>query len=159
MNIQVSFSRGSFLLCGGMLLTAALLGSCSSSKLSSADVITQGFAELRSTAESTISDSIRREKYLQGARRLENELRAYDDYAYKAVESYRKVFTDYDAGQEGLMRLSAEFREQQQKARTAFIDAHSAMAASVTADEWKALGKKESRILEDLRDAAAGSLQ
>jgi hypothetical protein len=145
--------------CSLILLSAVLLGSCSSTKPSSADVISAGFAELRATANTAISDSLRREKYLQASQRLETELRTFEEYARDAVGNFQAVFKDYDAGQDTLKRLSTEFYGQRKMAQDRVIDAHLAMAASVTASEWKVLVKKENTIFKDLRDAAQRSVQ
>ena len=159
MHYQLSFRQRPLLVCNLVLLSAVLLGSCSSTKPSSADVITAGFAELRATANTVISDSLRQEKFLQASQQLEDELRSFEEYARGAVENFQAVFGDYDAGQDSLKRVATEFHEQQKAARDRFIAAHLAMAASVTAEEWKPLVKKEGKIFKDLRDAAARSVQ
>ena len=142
-----------------LLVTCLLLGSCSSDKLSPTDVITQGFSDLRTMAASVVTDSLRREKYLRNTQALEDELRAFEAYAAGVDREYRIAFSDYGADAARLRKIGSAFREEQKKARDRFIDAHLGMAASVTAEEWKALAKEESRIIEDLQAAAARSLQ
>lgn len=156
---QDSIRQRPSLLCSLIFLSAVLLGSCGSTKPSSADVITTGFADLRETANTVISDSLRREKYLQASQRLETELRSFEEYARGAVENFQEVFADYDAGQDSLKRLSTEFSGQRTMAQDRVIDAHLAMAASVTSGEWKVLVKEENRIFKDLRDAAERAVQ
>lgn len=142
-----------------IVLLAVVFGSCGSNKLSTTDVITQGFADLRSTASSVVSDPLRQDKFLQATQQLESGLRSFEAYSLGAIEKFQLSFKDYDVSRETLVNLSAEFHQEQQKARAAFLDAHLAMAASVTADEWKPLAKVENRMLEDLRAAAARSTQ
>jgi hypothetical protein len=156
---QHSFRQRPSLLCSLILLSAVLLGSCSSTKPSSADVITTGFADLRATANTAISDPLRREKFLQAIQQLETELHTFEEYARDAIGNFQAVFIDYDAGQDSLQRLSTEFYSQRKMAQDRVIDAHIAMAASVTASEWKVLAKKENRIFKDLRDAAQRGVQ
>ncbi|HEX9852388.1 MAG TPA: hypothetical protein VGA68_05215 [Woeseiaceae bacterium] len=142
-----------------LLISGFLLGSCSSDKLSAADVITAGFADLRFTANSAVGDSVRRDKYLKASLALEAELRSFDEYFAGAVGTFRTAFADYDAGQDSLRRISDEYFARQKDARTRFVDAHAAMAASVTVDEWKVLSRKEISLLKDIRSASVRSLQ
>ncbi len=142
-----------------LLISGLLLGSCSSDKLSAADVITAGFADLRVTANSVIGDSVRREKFLKASDTLEAELRSFDEYFGGVVGKFRTAFAEYDAGQDSLGRISDEYSARQKEARTRFVDAHVAMASSVTADEWKVLSKKEIKLLKDIRSASIRSLQ
>lgn len=142
-----------------LLISGLLLGSCSSDKLSAADVLTAGFAELRASANSVIGDSVRREKFLKATNALETELRSFDEYFRGAVGDFRTAFADYDVGQKILQQMSDDYFKRQTEARSRFVDAHVAMASSVTVDEWKELSKKEISLLKDFRSASIRSLQ
>jgi hypothetical protein len=161
MNRPATFVRKRFYLSGLALLLPALLASCGSNepRPSTGDTISNGFLELRMEAERVVTDSVRREKYLAGTVSLETVLHEFDETSSKTFADYRKAFVDYNANKDVLNNIAARYRAEQSQANARFIEAHLAMAASVTADEWKPLAKKEARLLKDIKDAASGSLE
>jgi predicted transcriptional regulator of viral defense system len=154
-------SRSSALLCSAILSLATILGSCGSNepKPSATDAMSDGFVELRMEARKTITDSVRRDKYITATQALEDALRGFDETASSLVQDYRKAFADYGTDKATLNDIAAKFRAEQSKASAQFVQAHTAMAASVTADEWKPLAKKENKLLESIKAAAARSLE
>lgn len=159
MHNPFHLKRTAFLAIGALL--AMSLVSCSSHKpkLSTEDAITEGFVELRMEAAKVITDSVRREKYLAATTALEDGLRAFDQAASAIVSDYQKAFRDYNADKTVLNGLAAKYRAEQSKAIADFVQAHSAMAASVTADEWKPLAKQEQKLIKSVAAAAARSLE
>jgi len=147
--------------CSAIMLLALVVASCGSNdpRPSTGDVITNGFVELRMEAEKVVTDSVRREKYLAGTVSLETVLHEFDETSAKTFADYRKAFVDYDANEDALNNIAARYRAEQSQANARFIEAHLAMASSVTADEWKPLAKKEAKLLKDIKKAAAGSLE
>jgi hypothetical protein len=147
--------------CGAILLLALVVGSCGSNepKPSTGDTITNGFLELRMEAQKVITDSVRRDKYLAGTTSLETVLNEFDETSSKTFAEYRAAFVDYGTDKAKLSDIAARFRAEQSQANARFIEAHLAMASSVTADEWKALAKKEVKLLKGIKKAAAGSLE
>ena len=110
-------------------------------------------------AQQVITDSVRREKYLAGVASLETVLREFDETSSGILTEYRAAFVDYGSDKSKLNDIAARFRAEQSQANARFIQAHLAMASSVTADEWKPLAKKEVGLLKDIKKAAAGSLE
>ncbi len=161
MHYLVVYMRHPVLLVAVLLSSAVGLGSCGTQKPnpSTTDAIVAGFAELRLEAGSVITDSLRREKFLHHSRALEVGLRSFEQTAQGLIEQYRSAFTNYDADQNSLSRIAAEYREQYQQAGAQFVASHLAMAASVTAEEWKPLAKTENKLLKEVREAAARSLE
>lgn len=161
MHYPFHLKRSAFLTIGALLVTAMSLGSCSSHKpkLSTQDAITENFVELRMQAATVVTDSVRREKYLAATTALEDSLRAFDLAASSIVADYQMAFRDYSADKAVLNNLAAKYRAEQSKAIADFVQAHTAMAASVTADEWKPLAKQEQKLIKSVAAAAARSLE
>lgn len=136
------------------LALGLFLGSCSYLDFGSKEALPEGFARLRDTAHSVITDADRRDRFLAHCQALESEFVDFEQYATEFAARYREAFTDYDAGQDDLRRLSAAFRERQQASQERFVELHLAMAGAVTGREWEALGKQEARIVESLLHVA-----
>lgn len=134
-----------------------LLASCGFMKSSTANVLREAFADLRSTAQGVIADPNRRDRYLQFSESLESELMAFERYAANFVDDYRLAFTNHGADQAELRKLSATFRDQQREMQDRWVELHLAMAATLTAEEWQPLSISEARIVEGLLNATTGS--
>lgn len=161
MHHPFQVKRGALLMISVTLATAMSLGSCGSHKpkLSTEDAITEEFVELRMEAEKVITDSVRREKYLAGTTALQDGLRAFDETASGIIRDYQKAFEDYANDKAVLNNIAAKYRAEQSKAIADFVQAHTAMASSVTAEEWKPLAKQEGKLIESVKAAAARSLE
>lgn len=141
----------------GCLLALALsllLGSCSFLGFGSGVTLAEGFSDLRETARSVIAEPGRRDRFLAHCEALESELLDFERFATEFVAGYRQAFTDHDASQDDLRRLSAAFRKRQRASQQRFVELHLAMAGAVTEREWQSLQKQEARIIESLLVAA-----
>jgi hypothetical protein len=147
--------------CGAVFLLALVVGSCGSNepRPSTGDTITDGFLELRVEAQRVITDSVRRDKYLAGTESLETVFHEFDETSSKIFTEYRSAFVDFGTDKSKLNDIAARFRAEESQATARFIEAHLAMASSVTANEWKALAKKEVKLLKDIKKAASRSLE
>lgn len=161
MHNPFQVKRRALLMISALLATAMSLGSCGSHKpkLSTEDAITEEFVELRMEAEKVVTDSVRRGKYLAATTALEDGLRAFDQTAGGIIQDYQKAFADYNSDKTVLNNIAAKYRAEQSKAIADFVQAHTAMASSVTADEWKPLAKQEAKMIDSIKAAAARSLE
>ena len=139
-----------------LLALSLVLGSCGSTKPGAPEVLHTGFDKLRATAQANIADSERRDTYLRLAVNMQVELLAFEKYAAGYVEEYRRAFTDHATDAEALRQLTSEFRARQRKTQDRFVELHLAMADSVTEQEWPALSKQETAMVEQLLKAAQG---
>ena len=153
--------RTTIVMIAALLATALPLSSCGSNdpKPSAGETITGGFLELRMEAQKVITDSVRREKYLSATTALETGLNEFDQAANSIVREYQAAFRNYDVDKAALSGIAAKYRAEQSKAIADFVQAHTAMAASVTADEWKSLARKEAKLIGDIKAAAARSVE
>ena len=129
----------------GLAAVSLLLASCVERKISAADQLEAGFAQLRSTARSVVTDPAR--------------LRSFERDATGFVLQLRSAFTDYDTEQDRLRNLTAEFRDRQRRAQHRFVELHLTMARTVTPEEWQSLSKQEQAILAALFDSTTEALR
>ena len=129
----------------GLAAVSLLLASCVERKISAADQLEAGFAQLRSTARSVVTDPAR--------------LRSFERDATGFVQQLRSAFTDYDTEQDRLRNLTAEFRDRQRRAQHRFVELHLTMARTVTPEEWQSLSKQEQAILAALFDSTTEALR
>lgn len=155
-----SARRGRFHMLRRFLVAASaclVFGSCATNPPPQ-EVLDDQFEELRIIAETVIADGDRRYAYLRHARELENAVADFGRYTGDFLAEYQSVFTDHAAGPDHLAELNAEFRERQRLAQEQFVDLHLAMASTLTDAEFARLAKRERKLVEALRDAAAESL-
>jgi len=138
------------------LVSGLWTASCSQPQPATADILRSGFTELRTGARAVIADPDRRETFIELSRQLESELLAFDDYAAGFIDDYRESFADYAAPQSLLSERSEAFRRRQRAMQDRFVDLHLAMAAAVTAQEWRLLSENEAEIIQRLLSSAQG---
>ena len=143
----------------GLAAVSLLLASCVERKISAADQLEAGFAQLRSTARSEVTDPARLDTYLEHSHSLESVLRSFERDATGFVQQLRSAFTDYDTEQDRLRNLTAEFHDRQRRAQHRFVELHLAMARTVTPEEWQSLSKQEQAILAALFDSTTEALR
>lgn len=136
-----------------------LLACCGATKPSAGESLQRGFADLRTTAATTIADAERREAYLDLVGRMESELIAFEAYASEFIDEYRRAFTDHAVDQATVERLATTFRARQRDAQVRFVDLHLAMARSVSEDEWAVLSQQETAIVKRLLSGTTGGRQ
>ncbi len=135
-----------------------ILGSCATEP-SPPEVLGGQFDELRALAGNVITDDDRREAYVRQTRDLENEIENFGRYTGDFLAEYQSAFTDHSVGEARLTELTGEFRERQRSSQERFVDLHMAMASTLTEEEFARLARRERKLVEALRDAAAESLQ
>lgn len=69
------------------------------------------------------------------------------------VESYRKLNADYDARRPAFDQMFADYNAKRIKARSEALDLHFQLASLATDDEWKAVGKAETKLYEETNEA------
>ena len=126
---------------------------------SAQEVLGGQFDELRTLAGNVITDADRRDAYVRQARDLENEIENFGRYTGDFLAEYQSAFTDHSVGEARLTELTGEFRERQRSSQQRFVDLHMAMASTLTEEEFAGLARRERKLVEALRDAAAESLQ
>jgi len=155
-----NWSRVYRVLClAGLAAVLLLLASCLERKISAADRLEAGFAQLRSTARSVVMDPARLDTYLEHSHALESVLQSFERDATDFVEQLRSAFTDYGTEQDRLRNLTAQFRDRQRRAQQRFVELHLAMARTVTPEEWQSLSKQEQAILAALFDSTTEALR
>ena len=141
----------------GLAAILLFFASCIDWKVNKVDELDAGFLKLRSVARSVVTDPARLDTYLDYSLSLESELQSFRGGATDFVDRFRGAFTNYDAEQDRLRKLTAEFRERQQQAQDRFVELHLAMAHTVTPEEWESLSKQERELFTQLFNLATGS--
>ena len=135
------------------LCVAALgVGACGS-KQTKTEAIQQYSEELRQAVSGKVTDEQRKAQMLSIVDRLQALHRRFGQETADFVDSYRKLNVDYEATRSAFDQLFADYRAKRIQARHEALDLHFELAALASADEWRAIGKAETKLYEQVSAA------
>ena len=106
--------------------------------------------ELREAVASHVAEEARRNQMLLIVERLEALHRRFSGETSDFLASYGELNADYDAARAAFEALFADYNAKRVQARTEALDLHFQLASLATGDEWRAIGKAEAELYEEV---------
>jgi hypothetical protein len=138
-----------------VLVAAFLLstGCVGKSSKSPEDLLTAGFADMRTQISQAISDPDRQAKALE----LVNELKSDFDILRQSIvdrrERVKALYLDYDTSRAELVEQTNEMESGDRAARKTVASAHRKLVAAMTAEEWAVVAKANTETMKAAIDA------
>jgi hypothetical protein len=132
---------------------ALILAGCGGKKQTRDEVIAQYGQELRDAVATDVSDESRKAKMLLIVDQLQALQVRFSQETGSFIRNYRQLDADYAAPRAAFEQLFAGFNAQRVKARGEALDLHFQLAALATDGEWRAIGKAETKMYEELEAA------
>jgi hypothetical protein len=133
-------------------VTLAVPG-CSRTKPTQSEAVARYSQKLREAVSSDVTDGQRRAQMLLVVDQLEALQLRFSQETVSFIERYRRMNADYDSTRPAFDQLFSDYSAKRIKARSAALDLHFQLASLATADEWRAIGKAETKLYEKV-DAA-----
>ena len=145
-----------FLACASPLAAAMLLSACGGTEpVSREDQQSAAFADLRSAITETVTDEARQADVLAVVDSLEKDVDELRDLLVRRRTELRKLNANYDATREEFLEFANQMESRIQIGRRQALQQHLRLAAAMTADEWAAIEKVQTRAMRSI----AGSVQ
>jgi septal ring factor EnvC (AmiA/AmiB activator) len=129
---------------------------CSSSEpVSREDQRSAAFADLRSAITEIVTDQGRQADVVAVIDSLEKDVDELWDLLVRRRTELRKLNADYDATREEFLEFANQMESRIQNSRRQALQQHLRLAAAMTADEWAAIEKAQTRAMRSI----AGSVQ
>ena len=129
---------------------------CSSSEpVSREDHRSAAFADLRSAITEIVTDQGRQADVVAVIDSLEKDVDELWDLLVRRRTELRKLNADYDATREEFLEFANQMESRIQNSRRQALQQHLRLAAAMTADEWAAIEKAQTRAMRSI----AGSVQ
>lgn len=129
---------------------------CSSGEpVSREDQQAAAFADLRAAVTETVTDDDRQNEVLTIINSLATDVDELRELLVRRRTELRKLNADYDATREEFLEFANQMESRIQNGRRQALQQHLRLAAAMTADEWAAIEKAQTRAMRSI----AGSVQ
>lgn len=106
--------------------------------------------KLRETVSAKVAEEGRKAQMLLIVDKVEALHRRFSQETADFIESYRKLNADYEATRPAFDQLFSDYSAKRIKARGEALDLHFELASLATEDEWRAIGKAEIKLYEEV---------
>jgi hypothetical protein len=134
----------------GLLIVATFMAACSSEPVSPEDEQAAAFADLRIAVTGTVADEARQREVLAIVDLLENDVDELREILVRRRQALRALNADYDATREDFVEFTRQMEARIQAGRRRALERRQTLVAALTADEWDALGKAETRTMKSV---------
>ena len=134
-----------------------LNAACSSGEpVSREDEQAAAFADLRAAVMETVKDDDRQNDVLMIVNSLEMDVDELRQLLVRRRTELRKLNADYDATREEFLAFTNQMESRIQKGRQQALEKHLQLAATMTADEWAAIEKAQTRAMRSIARSVQG---
>jgi hypothetical protein len=132
------------------LVVATFVAACSGEPVSREDEQAAAFADLRTAVTETVADEARQREVLAIVDLLENDVDELREILVRRRQALRALNADYDATREDFVEFTRQMEARIQAGRRRALERRQTLVAALTADEWDALGKAETRTMKSV---------
>ena len=138
-----------------LALVSLNIGCSSGEPKSRVDEQAAAFTDLRSAVRQTVTDDGRQSEVLGIVDALEKDVDDLRAVLVRRRTELRELNADYDATREEFLEFANQMESRIQNSRRQALQQHLRLAAAMTADEWAAIEKAQTRAMRSI----AGSVQ
>jgi len=109
--------------------------------------------ELRETVSSRVPDESRKGQMLLIVDQLEKVQLQFSRATADFVAAYRQLNPEHDSQRSAFDQLFSAYNAKRIQARGEALDLHFQLASRATEDEWRAIGKAEGKLYEEVTEA------
>jgi hypothetical protein len=153
--MRLNLPRSTFQVCFVLALCVAAFSicGCGGKKPTREEALARYGQELRDAVADKVGDEGRKAQMLQIVDQLEALQVHFSHDTETLVTNYRTLNADYEARRAAFDQLFADYNATRIRARSEALDLHFQLASLATEDEWRSIGKSESKLYEEVGEA------